>query len=147
MAIITQNSPQTASMQLQQRRAPNPLAHLSRSTLLTIITPALTNTLVFFGFLQLFLRSYALTTLVVLLSHSFSVTRGLMFRSLSITTQLLRTTKHLLLNLHKRTEPLRQKLFFEFMVFILNPGLGHGLCVVIFWPGWLLVLAGWLLLR
>lgn len=81
MAILARSSSNsqttTATMQLQQQLPPNPLAHLSTSTLLTLISPALTNTLVFFSYLQLFLRSYALTTLVVLLSHSFKITRGL----------------------------------------------------------------------
>lgn len=68
---------------------------------------------------------------------------------LYITSHLLQSSGPLLLSLHKQTEPVRRKLFFEFMIFLLNPGLGHGLCVLLFWPGWVLVwlgLGGWWLL-
>ena len=37
----------------------------------------------------------------------------------------------------KASEPLRQKLFFEFMVFVL--GGGYGLLLIVLWPGWIVV--------
>lgn len=65
-------------------------------------------------------------------SNRFILTQHLLLRT-------IRTSTTLLYHAYKRSEPIRQKLFFEFMVFILNPGLGHALCVFLFWPGWMLL--------
>lgn len=46
-------------------------------------------------------------------------------------------------------EPLRRKLFREFIIWILNPGLGGMVCCVVFWPGWILaggLWFGWVIL-
>ncbi|KAL3418469.1 hypothetical protein PVAG01_10185 [Phlyctema vagabunda] len=40
----------------------------------------------------------------------------------------------------QRLEPLRKKIFFEFMVFVLGT-CGNGLILLLFWPGWLLLAA------
>jgi len=37
----------------------------------------------------------------------------------------------------RASEPLRQKLFFEFMVFVL--GGGYGILLILLWPGWIVV--------
>jgi len=145
MAVLTETTITTTSentaMQIQQR-AINPLTHISSTTLLTLLTPAFTNTLVLFSYLQLFLRSYALTTAALLLSHSYCFTKSFLFRSFSLSSHLLHQSRKIIHTLYKRAEPIRQKLFFEFMVFILNPGLGHGLIVLLFWPGWLVLWMG-----
>lgn len=159
MALPIQTPHDPASMQEQQQLQQlttykRPLLTMSTSRLLAIVNPALSTTLLFFSYLQLFLRSYPVATAVLLLSHTFKITRALMWHSIAISYLLLkntiRTTMHIITEVYTRSEPARQKLFFEFMVFILNPGLGHGLCVILFWPGWLVlwpVLIGYWLLR
>lgn len=51
-----------------------------------------------------------------------------------------RTAKAVVRHAWKRTEKARDKVFFEFMVWILNP---HAVALLVFWPGWILIGALW----
>lgn len=43
----------------------------------------------------------------------------------------------------KALEPIRNKCFNEFMNWLLNPGLGVTMITMVFWPGWIVVGAGY----
>lgn len=83
----------------------------------------------------LFLTS--LYTSRILLLNSFSVSRLLLQHSLHTSKFLTAHTKMGVQGSWKAIEPLRNKIFHEFMVFIL--GGGNVFILMLFWPGWLVL--------
>lgn len=130
--------------------SPNPSTSLSTSQnhLLTILSHPLTNSLYLASIFQQLLstttlfilfRAYILTLL--LFRQSFSTTQILLVQAYYtvalLTKQLVNASKQAIKLGWKATERFRNKLFFEFMVFIL--GGGNGLLLVILWPGWIVL--------
>jgi hypothetical protein len=129
---------------------------------LNLLFPAVANTFYFCTVLQRLLstttifvvfRCYLLTLLVlrqwhVLTLHSINVWRLLLLHSIYATRILIihsswasfLLVKQLVWGLKKgwkTFEPLRQKLFFELMAFLL--GSGNAVLLLVFWPGWLFI--------
>jgi len=112
----------------------------SKSTTLDVVTPALNISLL----LATTLRSILYTLSIIAL---FQITYTVQYTKLIIQTIFLYTgyltkitfnyARYAGDNGWKRTESLRRKLFFEFMVFIL--GCGNGILLIVLWPGWILV--------
>jgi hypothetical protein len=124
------------------------LATTSGIDLLKLLSPALTHSLYLatnfqrlLGTTALFVmfRAYYLST--ILLRQSFYATQLLLlqsyYASALLSKHVFSTTKQTLKAGWKVAKPLREKLFFEFMVFVL--GGGNGMLLVIFWPGWIVV--------
>lgn len=51
-----------------------------------------------------------------------------------------RTGKAVVRHAWKKTEKARDRVFFEFMVWILNP---HAVALLVFWPGWIVIGGLW----
>ena len=118
------------------------------SNVLSFLPPALTQSLYLAVIFQRLLstttvfvlfRAYLLSGL--LLRQSFFACEILLvqsyYASALVAHQLFLATKQSLRLGWRATEPLRKKLLFEFMVFVL--GSGNGIILLVFWPGWLVV--------
>jgi len=57
---------------------------------------------------------------------------------------MLQSMGHVSRHAWKKTEKFRDDIFYHFMIWILNP---YAMALFIFWPGWLIIGAVWLLLR
>lgn len=79
------------------------------------------------------------TTYIQLLQLSVIVRYFTLSVLLAITV-IFKTGMHIFSTFWKSIEPLRQKLFFEFMVWILNP---YAMSLFIFWPGWPVLGLSW----
>lgn len=135
----------------------------STSGVLTTLTPALYHSLHFARLVEQLLRTTAffvmanayytskiclvnflfasriLTTNAFYASTIFIVNVMYALRLGTLTTWfLLRTTSR---ELYRRSEPVRAKIFFEFMVWILNP---YAIALFVFWPGWIVVAVLWM---
>lgn len=132
------------------------LATTSSRNILNILSPALTHSLYLATVFQrllstttvfLVFRAYYFS--ILLLRQSFYATQLLLLQSYYasslLSKQLFSTTKQAMKAGWKAAKPLREKLFFEFMVFVL--GGGNGLLLVVFWPGWIVVAGAWGLWR
>jgi len=133
---------------------PNPSTLLSTSSqnnLLTILSRSLTNSLYLASIFRRLLSSTTLFVLfrayflaLLLLRQSFSATQILLVQTdyaiALLTNKLFSTLKQAIKLGWKATEKFRNKLFFEFMLFIL--GEGNGILLVILWPGWLVLGGG-----
>jgi hypothetical protein len=64
-----------------------------------------------------------------------------MYISSMAALNLFLVLRHLIKTTWKRAEPIRKKIFFEFMVFILNP---YAVMLFVFWPGWLIIWGLWM---
>ncbi|KAH7410984.1 hypothetical protein BKA64DRAFT_370063 [Cadophora sp. MPI-SDFR-AT-0126] len=100
--------------------------------------------------LFLFLRTYLLSLLV--LQNSLYLSQVLLLKASYASLLLARNSLALTKNMGrmgwKATEGLRRKLWYEFMVFVL--GGGNGLILLVFWPGWIVLLClygAWLACR
>jgi hypothetical protein len=124
---------------------------------LDILTPTLIQTLSLLTqtSAHILIRTSILTAHV--LTHSLYISRLLAIYTLQISHLLasyglstcaivlrksLIASKRGIRNLWKRSEKFRDKCFFEFMVWILNP---NALALLIFWPGWILLGLGWVI--
>lgn len=119
------------------------------SDVLAFVSPALTHSL-YLAFI--FQRLLSTTTIFVLfrayllsgllLRQAFYATEILLaqsyYASSLVAQQFFLASKRSLSLAWRTTDPLRQKLFFEFMVFVLGGG-GNGIILLVFWPGWLVV--------
>jgi hypothetical protein len=132
---------------------PNPSALLSSSTsntnILALLAPALTHSLYFAAIFQqllstttlfLFLRTYVLSLLI--LRQTFYALHLLFIKSYHyVSDQLGPVVRAGERQGWKATKRFRNKLFFEFMVFVLGPG-GNSVLLLVFWPGWIVVGCG-----
>lgn len=111
-----------------------------------IVSPALINSIYLATALQWFLSNTTIFLLLrahlismVLLRQGVFASQVLLIRgyyaSMALGRQLLWTVKKVMQVAWKPVEKLRQKLFLEFMHFVL--GGGNGLVLLVFWPGWL----------
>lgn len=139
--------------------SPRPSALLtstSNSNILSILSPALTQSLYLAAVFQrllstttLFVAIRAYFISLILLRQSFYASQILLLQSYWATILLSRRSlaavKSVVKMSWKATESIRRKLFFEFMVFIL--GGGYGLCLILLWPGWLVIGGTWMLYR
>lgn len=127
------------------------LASSSTTNILTILSPALTHSLYLAWVFQRLLstttlfvafRAYFLS--VMILRQSFYACQILLMQSYFaaglLAKQLFLTSKQAMNLSWKATERFRNKLFFEFMIFIL--GGGNPVFLVIFWPGWIVIGGG-----
>ncbi|RDW69414.1 hypothetical protein BP6252_08434 [Coleophoma cylindrospora] len=89
--------------------------------------------------LFLLLRTYFLS--ILLLQNSLYATQVLLIQAVYAGKFGARTGMDLASFGWKKAEPLRKKLFFEFMVFVLGAG-GNSVILLVFWPGWLVIGAG-----
>jgi hypothetical protein len=137
--------------------SPNPSTLLAPSNkqnqnVLSLLAPALTHSyylaILFQRILStttifLFFRAYILST--ILLRQSFYASQILFmqsyYASAVLAKQLCWTSKVALHISRKESEKLRNKLIFEFMVFVLGSG-GNSLLLIVFWPGWIVVGGG-----
>ena len=121
------------------------------NSILTLLSPALTNSLYLAYILQRLLstttifvlfRTYLLS--LFLLQQSYSASQVIFVQSLYATSVLsknsYRASKQGAKLLWKSTETLRKRLFYEFMVFVL--GGGHVAILLVVWPGWIFVAGG-----
>ncbi|KAE8448664.1 hypothetical protein EG329_009089 [Mollisiaceae sp. DMI_Dod_QoI] len=138
--------------------SPNPTRILTRSAtrnILQLLAPAFNNSVYLATIFQkllstttlfLFFRAYFFS--LMLLQQSYYLTSALLMQSYyaSRFTYWISSiaarggywgAKKSLGMSWKALEPLRQKLFKEFMIFIL--GSGNGFILAIFWPGWIVV--------
>jgi hypothetical protein len=141
--------------------SPNPTKILTRSTthtLIHLLTPTLTSSLylatIFHRLLStttifLSLRFYFLS--LILIQQSYNLTSLLLLQSyyLSKLTYWISNiaargsywgVKKGMGFSWKALEPVREKLFREFMIFVL--GAGNGVFLMVFWPGWIVVGSG-----
>jgi hypothetical protein len=136
--------------------SPNPSTLLAASkqnqNVLSLLAPALTHSYYLATLFQrilstttifLFFRAYILAT--ILLRQSFYASQILFmqsyYASAVLAKQLFWTSKVALQISWKASEKLRNKLIFEFMVFVLGSG-GNSLLLIVFWPGWIVVGGG-----
>jgi hypothetical protein len=151
MAILT-----TASSS-PTRHTPPTSASLTRSTsqLIAVLHPALSHSLHFAALFQRLLSStsfflcvrlslFTLYTARLLVLNSFYASKILLLKSYDASRLLawsgLVASKCVARKAWKATEKVRRKLFFEFMVWILNP---YAVALFIFWPGWIVIAGVW----
>jgi len=131
--------------------SPNPTTLLSpsqRTNILQLLSPALTHSLYLATIFQqlvstttlfLFIRAYISSLFI--LRQSFCASQILLMQSYYASTraykQISPVAKQGLRQGWKATERLRNKLFFEFMVFVL--GGGSQVILAVFWPGWIVI--------
>lgn len=131
--------------------SPNPTKILTRSSthnILQVLAPAFNNSVYLATIFQnllstttLFLvfRAYLLS--LVLLQQTYYVSSILLLQSYWASTIAARGgywgVKRGMGMSWKALEPVRNKILREFMIFIL--GAGNGVCLAIFWPGWIVV--------
>lgn len=119
--------------------------------LLTLLSPALSSSLYLATIFQrllstttlfLFLRAYILS--LILLRQSYHISQILLLQSYYASSILAKhgfwASKEGARRAWKASEKLRNKLFFEFAVFIL--GGGNQVILIVFWPGWIVVGGG-----
>lgn len=114
--------------------------HTSKSTTLDLITPALNVSIVIGTALKSVLHTlsiialYQITTTLqytsILLKEFFVQARWMSIVGAKLMSDGVKLG-------WKSTERARQRLFFEFMVFIL--GCGNGILLLLFWPGWIFI--------
>jgi hypothetical protein len=135
--------------------SPNPSALLSSTsgaTILELLSPALTYSLYFAAVFQqllstttlfLSMRTYVLSLL--LLRQASYASHVLLIQSYYASSlclkQLCPVVKAGVEQGWTAMEKFRNKLFFEFMVFVLGPG-GNSVLLLVFWPGWFVVGGG-----
>lgn len=138
----------TARMALLQRKSSS--AQIHHRNISPLLAPALTTTLYLAHISSTILQRLSILTLKILLQitfllsftlqHTFYASKILLQHTHLVSSEVLRqsyrTTRRAVAVMWKATEKGRERLFFEFMVFIL--GCGNGLCLVLFWPGWIL---------
>jgi hypothetical protein len=120
-------------------------------TLLALLSPAFANSLCLATILQrllstttlfLLFRSYLLS--IFLLQQSYHASQILLIQSLYASSIACKNaywaSKKGTRLLWRSTEGMRKKLFMEFMIFVL--GGGNQLILVLFWPGWIIVVGG-----
>ena len=133
---------------------PSPSALLSTTSntnIIKLLSPALTHSLYFVAVFQrllstttffLFLRAYVSSLFI--LRQTFYASQLLLIQSYYASTLLAKQMHPVLKQGTKRgwkaTEKFRNKLFFEFVVFML--GGGNQVLLLIFWPGWIVVGGG-----
>jgi hypothetical protein len=140
MTILT--SPTTPS---------NLLTTPNNRPILTLLSPALSSSLYLAAVFQrlvstttlfLFLRAYILS--LVILRQSYHISQLLLLHSYYASSSLAKNgywaSKEGMRRSWKASERLRNKLFFELVVFVL--GSGNGIILIVFWPGWLVVGGG-----
>ncbi|KAG0652479.1 hypothetical protein D0Z07_0331 [Hyphodiscus hymeniophilus] len=126
----------------------NPSALLfttSSASIINLLSPALTHSLYFATIFQrlvntatlfLFVRAYVSSLFV--LRQTFCTSQLLLiqtyYASAMLARQLYLVSRLGMKKGWKATEKIRNKLFFEFMVFAL--GGGNHLLLLVFWPGW-----------
>jgi len=134
--------------------SPHTNTRTNSSTLLTIINPAVTH---FFHLAAIFqhLLSTTLFVSMVLAANAWYASKILTRQLLFVTAFLsiycyyalkLAAAKTIMLAkmLWKRTEKARDRMFFEFMVWVLNP---NAALLLIFWPGWIVFAALYIVWR
>jgi hypothetical protein len=135
--------------------SPNPSALLSTSSsanIIKLLSPALSHSLYFAAVFQhllstttlfLFLRAYVSSLFIF--RQAFYASQLLLIQSYYASALLARqlnpVVKRGMKMGWKATRKLRNKLFFEFMVFVLGAG-GHQILLVVFWPGWIVLGGG-----
>ena len=138
MAVLIASSNPTTTLTTSQNAKPIP----------ALLSPALSSSLYLAAILQQLLSTTTIFVLVrtyllslFLVQQSYNASQVLLIRSLYASSLLCEkaswVSKQGMRVLWKRTEGIRQRLFREFMIFIL--GGGNQLFLVIFWPGWILV--------
>lgn len=131
--------------------SPSPRSILTRSStgdILRLLAPAFNNSVYLASIFQkllstttLFLvfRAYFLS--LVLLQQTYYVSYILLMQSYWASTiaarGVYRGVKMGVGMSWKALEPVRNRLFREFMIFVL--GAGNGVCLAVFWPGWIVV--------
>ena len=141
MAVLTASSNPTTRLATTQHTKP----------ILTLLSPALTNSLYFAAIAQrllstttlfLIFRTYLLS--LFLLQQSYHASQILLIWSLYASSILFENTywasKQGMRVLWESSEGTRKKLFMEFMIFVL--GGGNQFILVVFWPGWIVIGAG-----
>ncbi|KUJ16254.1 uncharacterized protein LY89DRAFT_78315 [Mollisia scopiformis] len=138
--------------------SPNPTKILNRSSthnILTILSPAFSNSI----YLATILQKLLSTTTIFLVFRAYLLSLILLQQSYYISSILLLQSYYLSQFTYwvsgiaakggywgvktgagiswKALEPVRNKLFKEFMIFVL--GAGNGVFLAVFWPGWLVV--------
>lgn len=115
----------------------------TQNTPFDLLTPAISSSLYLATSLKTLISSTITFTLLRLTTLFYCSQYTLVFTftyTSHFAALLLRQAKVLIQRGWKGTERVRQRLFFEFMVFLL--GCGNGLFLVMFWPGWILVALG-----
>jgi hypothetical protein len=138
MAVLNASSSPTTTLTTSQNTKPT----------LSLLSPAVSNSLYLAAVIQqllstttifLLFRTYLLS--LFLFQQSYHASQVLLIRSLNASFLLCKkaswVSKQGMRVLRKKTEGIRQRLFREFMIFIL--GGGNQLFLVLFWPGWILV--------
>lgn len=117
---------------------------LATKNVLSALAPAFSSSLYLLTHLQSLLRTtsafllprtYLLTCLLV--QHSLYATQLVLLQSYLASRRTVFAALRGLDIAHKASEPLRRRLFFEFMVFVL--GGGNGLILLLLWPGWWII--------
>jgi hypothetical protein len=142
MAVLTATSNPTTILATAHNTTP----------ILTLLSPAVTNSLYLAHILQqllstttlfLLFRAYLLSLFV--LQRSFFFSQLLLIQTLYAASVLgenaFWSSKHGMKVVWRSTEGMRKKLFYEFMVFVLGSG-GNAAILVVFWPGWILIGGG-----
>lgn len=138
-------------MLLQTSHPPSAILAPSRPNpnVLAFLTPALTHSLYLAYILQRLLSTTTVFVLFrasllsgLLLRQSFYACEMLLARSRFaaglVARQLLLSARQSLAVAWRASVCLREKLFFEFMVFVLGTG-GNNIILLVFWPGWIVV--------
>lgn len=123
----------------------------SDTNILSLLSPAFTHSIYLAVILQrllstttlfLLFRAYFLSAMI--LRQSFYVSQILLLKShytsCLVSRQLFIVSKHGMKTGWKATENFRNRLLFEFMVWIL--GGGNSVILVVFWPGWIVIGGG-----
>ncbi|KAE9371394.1 hypothetical protein N431DRAFT_426059 [Stipitochalara longipes BDJ] len=138
----------------------NPAARLATTQhtkpILTLLSPAVTNSLYFAAIAQrllstttlfLLFRTYLLS--LFLLQRSYYASQLVLIRSLYAASIAYEKTywasKQGTRLLWQGTEGVRKKLFMEFIIFVL--GGGNQFILAVFWPGWIVVGGIWSIWR
>jgi len=107
----------------------------STRPLLTLISPTLYLAAVFHRLLS--------TTTLFLLLRSLVVLRQAYYISQLLLLRCARNVNWMKSRSWSVSEKLRNKLYFEVMVFVL--GGGNGVLLLLFWPGWILIWVIWMI--
>lgn len=131
MAVLTKSSISTSS---SITTITHPVAVVSE------LTPALVHSANLLSTTALFLILRTSILSQILLKQSFYASQVLVLQTF-LASRLVFSHSYAILRkgcraMWKRSEPFRDRCFFEFMVWILNP---NALALLIFWPGWVLL--------
>ncbi|PMD35966.1 hypothetical protein L207DRAFT_434350 [Hyaloscypha variabilis F] len=141
MAVLTTSSNPTARLATTQQT----------KSIVTLISPALTNSLYFAAIAQrllstttLFLIFRAYLVSLFLLQQSYHASQILLIRSLYAASIAYKNTYWASNQgrkfLWKSTESMRKRLFMEFIIFAL--GGGNQFILAVLWPGWIVIGGG-----